>query len=109
MTELWEDSKGSSRHLTMHQMGDPGRVRHGAADELDDIFMASLGKPSIILAGRTTTSGLNLPSTETSQTSNCVKTKSRRKKRRRERKTQHPQRDDMILQGWEGDKVLEFS
>ena len=91
MTELWEDSKGSSRHPTTHAMADPMRVRHGAADELDTIIMASIGKPSALPAGGTT-SGFNLPSTETSQTKNCWTMKSRRKTRRRERKMPHPRR-----------------
>ena len=44
MPELWEDSKGSSRHPMTHTMADPRRVRHRAADELDAIIMASLEK-----------------------------------------------------------------
>ena len=68
MTELWEDSKESSRHPTTHPMADHRRVRHGVADKLNAIIMASLGKPRILRAGGMATIGLNFPSTEMSQT-----------------------------------------
>ena len=66
MTELLEDSTPFPRHATTHALGDRRKAASiRAADKLDTIIMASLGRPSALPAGSTLTSGSPPPSHET--------------------------------------------
>ena len=67
MTELLEDKTlPFPRQVTTHALGDRRKAASNkAADELDAIIMASLGRPSALPAGSTLTSGLLPQSPET--------------------------------------------
>ena len=55
MTELLEEIQPGARPTTVHTMDELRKAaNHRAADELDAIAMASLGRPSVRQAGRTT-------------------------------------------------------
>ena len=61
MTELLEEIQPAPRHATVHTLSELRRAaNHKAADELDAIAMASLGRPSVRPAGPTT-SGSPVP------------------------------------------------
>ena len=66
MTELLEDNPPFPRQATTHAQGDCRKAASNrAADKLDAIIMASLGRPSALPAGSTLTNGSPPPSHET--------------------------------------------
>ena len=66
MMELLEDIQPFPRPATTHALGERRKAASNrAADELDAIIMASLGRPNALQAGPTI-SGSPAPSTETS-------------------------------------------
>ena len=68
MTKLLEDIPPYQRQATTHALGDRWKAASNrAADELDAVIMASLGRPNALPVGPTT-NGLPAPLHETSPT-----------------------------------------